>query len=191
MPICYTLLRTAISARKCNYINSSNSIWVNMICSVSFSIKLKVLLNHEVWTKQQGEWNLSPECGIISKDWWNCETELKCHTLIPTYKFSHFFQSFYCNYLDDLFTSTHVRPAFPPPPRLAGTPAWYGPLLPYPRLRLNDGSFYWEKVKWLRMSASVYIPAMVHAWWRNTSQSCVRKFWRPSEAAARIVSGWK
>lgn len=27
-----------------------------------------------------------------------------------------------------------------------------------PLLRVSDGSFYWERVKWLRMSASVYIP---------------------------------
>lgn len=59
-------------------------------------------------------------------------------------------------------------PAPSPPPSLPGR--LLGMFRSSPLLRLTDGSFYWEKVKWLRMSACVYIPAM-HAWWRNTSNT--------------------
>lgn len=75
----------------------------------------------------------------------------------------------------------------PPPLRLAGTPAWYGPLLlPLPHLAV--GTFYWEKVKWLRMSTSVY----TFPWWcpadaHTPPAAADGASESPSEAAPRHV----
>ena len=120
------------------------------------------------------------------------------HTLAP-----HFLSSFTSTVT--LIPTVHPRmtaadlTTTTTPPTLPGR--WVGTVRSSPVLRLSDGSSYWEKVKWLRMSASVYIPAMVHAWRRNTSEKKEKKKketpsvtecnLRTCAAAPRMMPLWK
>lgn len=64
----------------------------------------------------------------------------------------------FCNEFHSHPWSTAPPPLSPPPSPSSCRDARLGTIRSSPLLRVSDGSFYWERVKWLRMSASVYIP---------------------------------